>query len=151
MPMRVLIQRSKNACVRVDNKICGEISHGLVLLVGFEHEDELQDIDKTVKKIINLRIFSDENGKMNRDILESNGQFLVISQFTLHACLKKGNRPSYIRAARPEHAKKCYDYFVDKLREESQLPVETGKFGEHMEVELLNDGPVTIWWDSAAN
>lgn len=146
--MRVVIQRSKNASVTIEGVIHGKISHGLVVLIGIEHEDTQQDADWLIGKIIGLRIFSDEAGKMNLSIQEINGQFLIISQFTLHASTKKGNRPSYIQAARPETAIPLYDYFIRELSYRSGFSVETGKFGADMQVQLINDGPVTIWMDS---
>lgn len=146
--MRVVIQRAKNASVTINGEIHGAINHGLVILVGIEHEDTQSDADWLIGKITNLRIFSDEEGKMNLSIQDVNGQFLVISQFTLHASTKKGNRPSYIQAARPETAIPLYDYFVEQLRTESKLTVKTGQFGADMQVQLINDGPVTIWMDS---
>lgn len=146
--MRILIQRSKTASVVVENQTIGAITHGLVVLVGIEHEDTQEDADWLIGKLINLRIFSDEEGKMNLSIQDVSGQFLVISQFTLHASTKKGNRPSYIRAARPEQAIPLYNYFVEQLNIQSKLPVETGEFGADMQVQLINDGPVTIWIDS---
>lgn len=146
--MRVVIQRAKNASVTIDGTIHGKIDQGLVVLIGIEHEDTEQDADWLIGKIINLRIFSDEAGKMNLSIQEINGQFLLISQFTLHASTKKGNRPSYIQAARPEVAIPLYDYFIRELNNKSGLPVETGQFGADMQVQLINDGPVTIWMDS---
>ncbi|HLU86677.1 MAG TPA: D-aminoacyl-tRNA deacylase [Taishania sp.] len=146
--MRILIQRSKTASVVVENQTIGAITHGLVVLVGIEHEDTQEDADWLIGKLVNLRIFSDEEGKMNLSIQDVAGQFLVISQFTLHASTKKGNRPSYIRAARPEQAIPLYNYFVEQLNIQSKLPVETGEFGADMQVQLINDGPVTIWIDS---
>lgn len=148
--MRVVIQRSKEASVKIDGRISGEIDHGLVILVGIEDGDEKQDADWLIGKIINLRIFGDELGKMNRSIKDVDGQFLVISQFTLHASTKKGNRPSYIRAAHPDKAIPLYDYFVRELENESGLSVNTGVFGADMKVSLINDGPVTILMDSRA-
>lgn len=146
--MRIVIQRSLNASVTIDENVSGKIEHGLVVLVGIEHEDLQTDADWLISKLINLRIFSDSEGKMNLSIKDVEGQFLVISQFTLHASTKKGNRPSYIQAARPETAIPLYNYFVDKLKIESSLVVETGQFGADMKVQLINDGPVTIWMDS---
>lgn len=146
--MRVVIQRAKNASVTIGSVIHGKIEHGLVVLIGIEHEDTQQDADWLIGKIINLRIFADEAGKMNLSIQEINGQFLVISQFTLHASTKKGNRPSYIQAARPETAIPLYEYFIRELHNKSGLVVETGEFGADMQVQLINDGPVTIWMDS---
>lgn len=146
--MRLVIQRAKDASVTIDGSVRGKIKHGLVILAGIEHEDTQADADWLVGKLINLRIFSDSEGKMNLSIQDINGQFLIISQFTLHASTKKGNRPSYIQAARPETAIPLYEYFIGKLKAESRLPVETGVFGADMQVQLMNDGPVTIWMDS---
>ena len=146
--MRVVVQRAKDASVTIDGLVHGKIDHGLVVLVGIEHEDTKDDANWLIGKLSNLRIFSDEEGKMNHSIQDIKGQFLVISQFTLHASTKKGNRPSYINAARPETAIPLYEYFVEQLRIESKLIVETGIFGADMKVQLLNDGPVTITMDS---
>lgn len=146
--MRIVVQRAKDASVTIESKVHGAINHGLVVLVGIEHEDTTEDANWLIGKLSNLRIFSDEEGKMNLSIQDIRGQFLVISQFTLHASTKKGNRPSYITAARPETAIPLYDYFVEQLRKESQLPVETGVFGADMQIQLINDGPVTIIIDS---
>lgn len=146
--MRVLIQRASEASVKIDGEIHGEIGRGFVILVGIESEDTRDDIDWLVRKIIGLRIFNDEDGKMNHSIADIEGEFLVISQFTLHASTKKGNRPSYIKAARPEVAIPLYEDFIQILRKESELKVATGSFGADMKVQLINDGPVTIWIDS---
>lgn len=146
--MRVVIQRAKNASVTINNEVSGKIEHGLAILVGIEHEDSQSDADWLIGKIINLRIFSDDEGKMNLNIQDIQGQLLIVSQFTLHASTKKGNRPSYIQSARPETAIPLYEYFIEKLKSESNLPVETGIFGADMQVQLINDGPVTIWMDS---
>lgn len=146
--MRVLIQRASEASVKIGNEIHGEINRGLVVLLGIETEDSHEDIKWLVRKIIGLRIFSDADGKMNNSITDINGEFLLISQFTLHASTKKGNRPSYIKAARPEIATPLYEDFIQILRKESNLKVETGIFGADMKVQLINDGPVTIWIDS---
>lgn len=146
--MRVLIQRASEASVKIDGEIHGEIGRGFVILVGIESEDTRDDIDWLVRKIIGLRIFNDEDGKMNHSIVDIEGEFLVISQFTLHASTKKGNRPSYIKAARPEVAIPLYEDFIQILRKESRLKVATGSFGADMKVQLINDGPVTIWIDS---
>lgn len=146
--MRLVVQRAKNASVTIENRVHGEINWGLVILVGIEHEDSQADADWLIGKIINLRIFSDDEGKMNLSIQDIQGQFLIISQFTLHASTKKGNRPSYIQSARPETAIPLYEYFIKKLKSESNLPVETGIFGADMQIQLINDGPVTIWIDS---
>lgn len=146
--MRILIQRTTEASVKIDSKIVGSIENGFVVLIGIEHEDETSDADWLIQKLIGLRIFSDENGKMNLSIQEIDGSFLVISQFTLHASTKKGNRPSYIQAAKPEQSIPLYNYFVEELKSKSNLKVETGQFGADMKVSLINDGPVTIWMDS---
>ena len=144
--MKVVIQRSKNASVSVDNKIINQIDHGFVILVGFTQEDNSLDIDYIVKKITNLRIFDDENGIMNNSIIDVGGSILSISQFTLYADTKKGNRPSYIKALNGSEAIKLYDEFNSKLNEfVNTLP---GVFGADMKVSLINDGPVTIIIDS---
>lgn len=146
--MRILIQRVAEAAVKIDGKIHGEINKGLLILLGIEHEDTKEDADWLIQKITGLRIFSDEEGKMNLSSIDINGEFLVVSQFTLHASTKKGNRPSYIKAARPETAIPLYEYFVEQLEKNSQSKVATGVFGADMKVSLVNDGPVTIWIDS---
>lgn len=146
--MRVLIQRVREARVEVDQQSTGAIGTGLLLFLGITTDDEASDIDWLVRKIVQLRIFPDEQGVMNRSALEAGGRFLVISQFTLHASTKKGNRPSYIRAAPPEQAIPLYEQFVQALQEASGTTVETGIFGADMQVHLLNDGPVSIWIDS---
>ena len=146
--MRVLIQRVKQASVKVEEKITGEIKQGFLLLVGFENADTDEDLTWTANKISALRIFDDENGVMNKSILEVDGNILVISQFTLHASYKKGNRPSYIHAARPETAIPLYEYFCKTLSNGLGKKVGTGEFGADMKVELLNNGPVTICMDS---
>ena len=145
--MRVLLQRSKNSKVTINGKINGSIEKGYVCLVGFTNGDTKELIDKMVKKIINLRVFEDENEKMNLSILDVNGSILSISQFTLYADATKGNRPSFVNALNPNEASKLYDYFNEKLNE--FLHVETGIFGSNMKVEIYNDGPVTIILDSA--
>ncbi len=145
--MRVLIQRSKNSSVTINDKINGSINYGYVLLVGFTRNDNTTIIDKVIKKIVNLRIFEDENGKMNKSIIDVNGEILSISQFTLYADLSSGNRPSFINALSFNEASKLYDYFNNKLRE-NNIKVETGIFGSDMKVSILNDGPVTIMIDS---
>jgi D-aminoacyl-tRNA deacylase len=146
--MRVLIQRVSEASVTSEGTVCGSIATGILVLLGIEHDDSFEDIEWLVTKLVNLRIFSDEEGKMNRAIGEVNGDFLVVSQFTLHASTKKGNRPSYVRAARPELAIPLYEQFVHHLQQASTGKVETGQFGADMKVALVNDGPVTIWMDS---
>lgn len=145
--MKVVIQRSKNASVEVDNKVVGKIDQGLVILVGFTENDNENIIDKMVNKVINLRIFDDENGVMNKSLLDGNGDILSISQFTLYADTKKGRRPSYIKALRGEESTILYDIWNNKLKE-AGINVETGIFGADMKVSLINDGPVTIIIDS---
>ena len=140
--MRVLVQRSLNSSVSVDSKVVGSIENGLVLFVGFTYGDSLNEINYIVKKIVNLRIFDDENGVMNKSILDVNGSALSISQFTLYADSKKGNRPSYINALKSEEALKLYDLFNKKLGE--YVDVMTGVFGADMNVNICNSGPVTI-------
>jgi D-tyrosyl-tRNA(Tyr) deacylase len=144
----MVIQRVSDASVKIDNEIVGQIDAGMMVLLGVEEADDKEDADWLIQKILGLRIFNDEEGKMNRSIAEINGRFLIVSQFTLYASTKKGNRPSYIRAARPEHAIPMYDYFVEQLGKLSNTKIETGKFGADMKVSLTNDGPVTILMDS---
>jgi len=144
--MRVIIQRSKNSNVVIEEKIYGQINHGLVVLVGFTEGDDATDIEYIVKKIINLRIFDDEFGIMNKSVLDTKGEILSISQFTLYANTKKGNRPSYIDALSSEKAIRLYDQFNNLLRE--YLTVKTGVFGADMQVNITNDGPITIFIDS---
>ncbi|WP_367392085.1 D-aminoacyl-tRNA deacylase [Lewinella sp. LCG006] len=146
--MRVLIQRVAEASVTIEGEVKSAIGPGLLVLLGIETEDTTEDIEWLCKKIIQLRIFSDEEDKMNLSVQDIQGQILVISQFTLHASTKKGNRPSYIKAARPEVAIPLYEQFVDQLSIALGQPVGTGEFGADMKVRLLNDGPVTIWIDS---
>jgi D-tyrosyl-tRNA(Tyr) deacylase len=144
--MRLVIQRVSEASVQINNQINGENGKGLLILIGIEHEDTKDDADWLVKKVVNLRIFSDNEGKMNHSVIDIDGKALIISQFTLHASTKKGNRPSYIKAARPEHAIPLYNYFVAEIAK--HIPIETGEFGADMKVSLINDGPVTITMDS---
>lgn len=144
--MRVLVQRSLNSKVEVNGKVIGSIEKGLVLFVGFTDGDDLSDIEYLVKKVLNLRIFDDENNIMNKNILESGGSILSISQFTLYADASKGNRPSYIKAMKSDEAIGMYELFNKKLKE--QIHVETGEFGADMKVSITNDGPVTIWLES---
>jgi len=146
--MKVVLQRVTSASVIVEDKIVGEIQKGIVVLVGIENADLQEDIDWLVTKITQLRIFGDENGVMNLSVEEVNGDVLVVSQFTLHAATKKGNRPSYIKAARPEIAIPIYEKFVNTLENKLGKKVPTGIFGADMKVALLNDGPVTIIIDS---
>ena len=146
--MRVVIQRTAHASVTIDGHLKAAIGQGLLVLVGIEEGEGNEDIGWLCKKIAALRIFDDENGVMNRSILESGGDILVVSQFTLHASTKKGNRPSYIRAARPEISIPLYEQFCNELGIALGKPVSTGQFGADMQVELLNDGPVTICMDT---
>ena len=146
--MKVVIQRVKNASVEVNDKIVSKIFYGLLVLVGFSIHDDKKDIDWITKKILGLRIFNDNNHKMNFSIIDMLGEILVVSQFTLLASSKRGNRPSYILAARPENAKKLFDNFIKELKKKSRLKIESGIFGTDMKVNLLNDGPVTIILDS---
>lgn len=144
--MKAVVQRSKESSVTVDEKVIGRIDKGLVVLLGVRDDDTLTDLEYIVKKVLNLRIFDDENGVMNKSILEVGGDILSISQFTLQADTKKGNRPSYVHAMRGEEAVKLYELFNEKLRE--FVHVETGEFGADMKVNIYNDGPVTIILDS---
>lgn len=146
--MRVVIQRVSEASVKIEDKLKGQIENGLLILLGIENNDDENDIIWLCNKIINLRIFADENGLMNLSIKETNGNILLISQFTLFASTKKGNRPSYIQAARPETAIPLYEKFIQKLSQELEKEIETGIFGADMKVALVNDGPVTILIDS---
>ena len=146
--MKTVIQRVTSASVTIDNKIVSEIKTGLLILVGIENEDSQDDIDWLTKKIVNLRIFNDENDIMNKSLIDTNGDAIVVSQFTLHASTKKGNRPSYIKAAKPEIAIPMYQKFVATLEQHLNKKVGTGVFGADMKVSLLNDGPVTILIDS---
>ncbi len=146
--MRIVIQRVSEASVKIDERIKGKITNGLLILLGIEHSDDTTDADWLIQKICGLRIFSDLEGKMNLTTQDVNGQFLVVSQFTLHASTKKGNRPSYIRAARPEQAIPLYEYFINTLKTLSNTNIESGEFGADMKVSLVNDGPGTILMDS---
>ena len=146
--MRVVIQRVSRANVNIDSKIYSSIKKGLLILLGIETEDNQEDIDWICGKIARLRIFDDSNHVMNLSVQDIQGNCLVVSQFTLHASTKKGNRPSYIRAAPPEIAIPLYEKFISSLQKETQLEVKTGVFGANMQVELCNDGPVTIIIDS---
>ena len=146
--MRLLIQRVQRAKINIDGRETAAISTGLLVLLGIEESDDLNDIKWLVPKMLKLRIFSDENGKMNLSVTDIDGDILIVSQFTLHASVKKGNRPSYIRAAHPDHAIPLYEEFIAQTVKLSGKPVQTGEFGAHMQIELVNDGPVTIWMDS---
>ena len=146
--MRVVIQRVTRASVTIAGELKSSIGRGMMILVGFCNEDTDQDLDWAVKKIAQLRIFDDEQGVMNKSIEETGGEILTVSQFTLYASCKKGNRPSYIRAAKPDISVPLYDAFCQKLQERLQKPIQTGDFGADMQVELINDGPVTICIDT---
>jgi D-tyrosyl-tRNA(Tyr) deacylase len=146
--MRIVLQRVNHASVTVDNSITGIIEIGFLIFLGIVPEDTVEDINWLVNKCMNMRVFSDENGKMNNSIKDVEGSFLVVSQFTLYASTKKGNRPSFIKAARPDFAIPMYEKFCSELSTKSRLSVEKGIFGADMRVELLNDGPVTIIIDS---
>lgn len=146
--MKIVLQRVKKASVNIDNKTAATINKGLLLLIGITTDDSEKDIDWLVKKVSQLRVFNDESGKMNLSIQDIDGEVLLISQFTLYANIKKGNRPSYIAAARPEIAIPLYELFIQKLGLVIAKPIQTGVFGADMQVSLINDGPVTILMDS---
>lgn len=146
--MRTVIQRVQSASVTIDGEIKSAIGKGLLIFLGIEDKDSEADIEWLVKKIVNLRIFDDENGVMNRSIIDVNGEALVVSQFTLHASTKKGNRPSYIKASKPEKAIPLYNEFCDEMSLALGKTIGTGRFGADMKVGILNDGPVTILIDS---
>ena len=146
--MRAVIQRVSKASVTIDNKIYSQIGNGLLVLLGIEDADTAEDIEWLSGKIVNLRIFNDDNGVMNVSVKDSSGDILVVSQFTLHASTKKGNRPSYIKASKPEIAVPLYEKMIRQLSVDLDKPIRTGEFGADMKVELLNDGPVTIVMDT---
>lgn len=146
--MRAIIQRVSEASVTINQEIKSKIPQGFLILLGIEHEDGKEDIEWLCKKISNLRVFGDEKGLMNLSIKEVQGEMIVVSQFTLYASTKKGNRPSFIKAAKPDIAIPLYESFVDHLQLTSERPVYTGEFGGDMKVALINDGPVTIIMDS---
>ncbi|MCL1944074.1 MAG: D-aminoacyl-tRNA deacylase [Candidatus Azobacteroides sp.] len=146
--MRVLIQRVSEASVAIHETIKSSIRSGLLVFVGIEDSDNPEDITWLCKKIVNLRIFDDENRIMNKSVIDINGEILVVSQFTLHASTQKGNRPSYIRASKPEKAIPMYEMFCVELSEVLGKAIQTGVFGAEMKVSLINDGPVSIWIDS---
>jgi D-aminoacyl-tRNA deacylase len=146
--MRALLQRVLNASVAVDGRSVGQIGHGLLLFVGFETGDTREDLDWLSGKVLRLRIFADENGAMNRSIQDICGALLVVSQFTLYASTKKGNRPSFIKAAPPAAAEPMFNQFCARLSLQLDRSIERGVFGAHMTVNLVNDGPVTVWIDS---
>lgn len=145
--MRVVVQRVKNASVAINGTVNGKINNGFLVLLGVQSTDSEQDVDYLVKKVTNLRIFSDENDKMNLSLKDVNGELLIVSQFTLYANCKEGNRPSFVEAAKPDIAIPLYEYFVSECKKIIPV-VETGIFGADMKVDLLNDGPVTIIMDS---
>ncbi len=146
--MRIIIQRVLKASVSIENTIVGSIQQGFLVLVGIEHSDTLEDANWIIQKLIGLRVFSDHEGKMNLCVKDISGNILVVSQFTLFASTAKGNRPSFIRSAKPDFAIPMYEYFISRLKSESGLDIQTGKFGADMQIELINDGPVTIMIDS---
>ena len=146
--MRIVIQRVKEASVTIAGELHSAVGQGMLILIGVEDRDTEEDVDWLVKKVSQLRIFDDSEGVMNRSIIDIEGNALVVSQFTLHASTKKGNRPSYIRASRPEHAIPMYELFCNKLTQAIGCTVATGVFGADMQVALINDGPVTICIDS---
>ena len=146
--MRTVIQRISEASVTVQGKVVSEINSGLLILLGIEEDDEIVDAEWLTGKIANMRIFEDEEGRMNHSLLASDGDALVVSQFTLHASTKKGNRPSFIRAAKPDHSQPLYEKFCELLSVRLAKPVAQGRFGAMMDVALINDGPVTIVIDS---
>lgn len=147
--MRVVLQRCQRAEVRIDGQVVGAIHRGFVLLVGITHSDTIQDIERAAKKVAGMRVFEDAEGKMNCSLTQVGGQILSISQFTLYGDCRHGNRPSFIEAARPEQAEPLYNAFNQILRDNYQLHVETGRFGADMQVDFINDGPVTILIDTA--
>ena len=146
--MIAVVQRVSEASVDIENSTVGKIGSGLMILLGIENEDGVEDIDWLSRKIINMRIFDDENGVMNKSLLDTGGDILLVSQFTLHASIKKGNRPSYIKAAKPEIAIPLYEKFKSKVESELGKQIQTGEFGAMMQVSLCNDGPVTILMDT---
>ncbi|MEO1033668.1 MAG: D-aminoacyl-tRNA deacylase [Bacteroidota bacterium] len=146
--MKVVVQRVSEASVVIDKKKVASVKNGLLVLLGIINEDTHEDIEWLCKKIINLRIFPDENNIMNMSLLDAKGELILVSQFTLHASTKKGNRPSYIKAAKPDVAIPLYETFKEKLQSHLSQPIQTGQFGADMKVQLINDGPVTIIIDS---
>ena len=145
--MKFVIQRVSNASVEVDKEVVGEINKGFLVLIGITHEDTTEIADAMIKKLINLRVFEDENEKMNLALKDVKGELLLISQFTLYANCKSGNRPDFLNASKPDYANKLYEYIIEKCKNEN-INVQTGIFGANMKVSLLNDGPVTIILDS---
>lgn len=145
--MIAVIQRVSHASVTIEGELKSEMAHGLLILLGIEDADDDEDIEWLSQKIVKMRIFTDEEGKMNKSLIDVGGEILVVSQFTLHASVKKGNRPSYIKAAKPDHAIPMYEKFIKRIAGFGQ-PVKTGEFGADMKVSLINDGPVTIIVDT---
>ena len=146
--MRVLIQRVSSASVQIADEEYSKIGHGLLILLGVENEDSEEDVEWLTSKISKMRIFDDESGHMNLSVNDVNGDILAVSQFTLHASTKKGNRPSFIKSSKPDHAIPLYEMFISKMKSKIQQNISSGKFGTTMQVQLTNDGPVTIWIDS---
>ena len=146
--MKTVVQRVSEACVTIEGEIVSQIKNGLLILIGIEVEDDFEDIQWLTKKIVNLRIFNDDNGIMNNSLLDINGEAIIVSQFTLQASIKKGNRPSYLKAAKPEISIPLYKKFIIQMEQELGKKVGTGKFGADMKVSLINDGPVTLIIDS---
>jgi D-tyrosyl-tRNA(Tyr) deacylase len=146
--MKIVVQRVKGASVEIGNEISGTINKGLLIFLGIENEDGQEDINWLVKKIINLRVFPDDEDKMNLSLKDIEGELLIVTQFTLHASLKKGNRPSFTKSAKPELAKKLYEDFLETLQLASVTKIQTGRFGANMQVSLVNDGPLTFILDS---
>jgi D-tyrosyl-tRNA(Tyr) deacylase len=146
--LKIVIQRVTQASVTIEQEVVGQIEKGLLVLVGIEEIDTVKDIEWLSGKIVNMRIFDDENGVMNKSVCDVDGDLLIVSQFTLHASTKKGNRPSYIRAAKPDFAIPMYEQFIAQVEKDLNKKVQTGQFGADMKVALLNDGPVTIIVDS---
>ena len=146
--MRAIVQRVSHASVKVENEFVGKIREGLLVLIGFEVSDDIADIQWVINKMVNMRLFDDQNQKMNLSLKDVDGDLLLVSQFTLHASTKKGTRPSFIKAARPDHAIPLYENFISECSQLSTSKVQTGEFGAIMDVELLNDGPVTIMIDT---
>lgn len=142
--MRVVVQRVSNASVKTREKVTGSIGKGLLLLVGIHESDTMEEVEWMCRKVSRLRIFEDENDRMNISVTDINGELLVVSQFTLYGDARKGNRPSFIEAAQPDKAEELYDKMIDHLKQHTDLNVETGVFGAHMDVSLVNDGPVTL-------
>ena len=146
--MRVLIQRVSSASVQIADEEYSKIGHGLLILLGVENEDSEEDVEWLTSKISKMRIFDDESGHMNLSVNDVNGDILVVSQFTLHASTKRGNRPSFIKSSKPDHSIPLYEMFISKMKSKIQQNISSGKFGTTMQVQLTNDGPVTIWIDS---